>query len=83
MASGDPFAPTIDILDIIPKRVSRKKKTHGLADAAGLTSAEIARRDLEAKEKTERAQTAAALRSAKAKGGKSGVTYSADDSYAP
>ena len=32
-----------------------KKKTHGLADVAGLTSAEITRKDLEAEEKAERA----------------------------
>jgi len=32
-----------------------EEKTHGLADVAGLTSAEIARRDLEAEEKAERA----------------------------
>jgi hypothetical protein len=45
----------IGILDAVPKRVWRKKRTQGLADAAGLTSAEIAHRDLGAKEKTERA----------------------------
>lgn len=45
----------IGILDAVPKRVWRKKRTHGLADAADLTSAEIAHRDLGAKEKTERA----------------------------
>jgi hypothetical protein len=56
--------------DAVPKRVWRKEKTHGLADAAGLTSAEIACRDLGAKEKTERAQIAANLRSTKAKGGR-------------
>jgi hypothetical protein len=32
-----------------------KKETHGLADLAGLTFADIARRDLEAEEKAERA----------------------------
>jgi hypothetical protein len=41
-----------------------------LADAAGLTSAEIAHRDLGAKEKAERAQIPATLRSTKAKAGK-------------
>jgi hypothetical protein len=46
--------------DPIPKMVWRKKKTHGPADAAGLTSAEIARRDLLAKEKAERAANRAA-----------------------
>jgi hypothetical protein len=60
----------IGMPDTIPKRAWRKKKTHGLADAAGLTSAEIARRYLEAKEKAERAQTAASLRSTNAKAGK-------------
>jgi hypothetical protein len=38
----------------VPEKVWRKKKTHGPADAAGLTSAEIARRDLLAKDKAER-----------------------------
>jgi hypothetical protein len=36
-------------------QISRKNKTTGPADAPGLTSAEIARRDLLTKEKTERA----------------------------
>jgi hypothetical protein len=44
----------ISIPDTIPKRAWRKKKIHGPADAVGLTSAEIARRDLLAKEKAER-----------------------------
>jgi hypothetical protein len=60
----------IGILDAVPKGVWRKKRTQGLADAAGLTSAEIAHRDLGAKEKTERAQIPATLRSTKAKGRK-------------
>ena len=47
-----------------------EEKTHGLADAAGLTSADIARRELEAKEKAERAQTAASLGPANTKTGK-------------
>src|SRR2546423_1251792 len=38
----------------------RRKKTNGLADAAGLSSAEIAKRDLAAKGKAERAAIAAA-----------------------
>jgi hypothetical protein len=46
--------------DPVPKKVWRKKKTHGPADAVGLTSAEIARRDLLAKEKVERAANQAA-----------------------
>jgi hypothetical protein len=60
----------IGIRDAVSKRVWRKKKTHGLADAAGLTSAEIADRDFGAKEKVERAQIPATLRSTKAKAGK-------------
>ena len=60
----------IGILDAVPKRVWRKKKTHGLADEAGLTSAEIAHGDLGAKEKAERVQIPATLRSTKAKAGK-------------
>lgn len=60
----------IGILDAVPKRVWKKKRAQGLADAAGLTSAEIAHRDLGAKEKTERAQIPATLRSTKAKGRK-------------
>jgi hypothetical protein len=39
----------------VPKKVWRKKKAHGPADAAGLTSAEIAHRDLLVKEKAKRA----------------------------
>jgi hypothetical protein len=49
----------INMPDAIPKKAWKKKKAHGLADAAGLTSAEIARRELEAKEKIEKAQSAA------------------------
>ena len=45
----------------VPKKVWRKKKAHGPADAAGLTSAEIAHRDLLAKEKAKRAVNRAAL----------------------
>ena len=41
----------IGILDVVPKRVWRKKKTHGLADAAGLASAEITHRDLGARKR--------------------------------
>jgi hypothetical protein len=44
----------------VSKKAWRKKKAHGPADAAGLTSAEIARRDLLAKEKAERAANRAA-----------------------
>ena len=40
----------------------KKKKTNGLANAAGLTSAEIAKRDLAIKEKAERAAIAEALK---------------------
>jgi hypothetical protein len=62
----------IGIPDAIPKRTWKKKKTHGLADAAGLTAAVIAQKDLAAKEKAEKqaatkALTATALASAKAK----------------
>jgi hypothetical protein len=60
----------IGILDAVPKGVWRKKRTQGLADAAGLTSAEIARRDLRAKEKAERAQIPVTLRSTRVKVGK-------------
>jgi len=61
----------IGIPDAIPKRTWKKKKTHGLADAAGLTAAVIAQKDLAAKEKAEKqattkALTATALASAKA-----------------
>jgi hypothetical protein len=56
----------ISIPDAIPKRVWRKKKTNGLASAAGLTSAEIAKRDLAGKEKAERAAITAALKLTKA-----------------
>jgi hypothetical protein len=48
----------IGIPDAIPKGVWRKKKTNGLANAAGLTSAEIAKRDLAKKERAERAAIA-------------------------
>jgi hypothetical protein len=44
----------------VPKKVWRKKKAHGPADAAGLTCAEIAHRDLPAKEKAKRAANRAA-----------------------
>ena len=50
----------IGIPDAIPRRVWRRKKTNGLANAAGLTSAEIAKRDLAAKGKAERAAIVAA-----------------------
>jgi hypothetical protein len=60
----------IGIPDAIPKKVWRKKKTNGPSDAAGLTSAEIAKRDLPAKETAERAATATALKLTKAKAGK-------------
>jgi len=50
----------IGIPDAIPKKAWRKKKTHGPAGAAGLTSAEMARRDLLAKEKAEGAANRAA-----------------------
>ena len=57
----------IGIPDAIPKRVwKKKKKTNGLANTAGLTSAEIAKRDLAGKEKAERAAIAAALKLTKA-----------------
>jgi hypothetical protein len=46
--------------DPVPKKVWRKKKVHGPADAAGLTSAEIAGKDLLAKEKAESAASRAA-----------------------
>ena len=46
--------------DPVPKKVWRKKKAHGPADAAGLTSAEITRRDLLAKEKAEKTASRAA-----------------------
>jgi hypothetical protein len=46
--------------DPVPKKVWRKKKAHGPADAAGLTSAEIAYRDLLAKEKAKKAANRAA-----------------------
>ena len=52
----------IGIPDAISKRVWRKKKTNGLANAAGLTSAEIAKRDLAKKEKADRAAIAEALK---------------------
>jgi hypothetical protein len=48
-----------------------EEKAHGLADVAGLTSAEITRRDLEAKEKAGRAYTTTLLKPAKVKAGKS------------
>ena len=61
----------IGIPDAIPKRVwkkkKKKKKTNGLANTAGLTSAEIAKRDLAGKEKAERAAIAAALKLTKAR----------------
>ena len=40
----------------------RKKKTNGLANAAGLTSAEIAKRDLAKKEKAKKAAIAEGLK---------------------
>ena len=46
--------------DPVPKKIWKKKKAHGPADAAGLTAAEIARRDLLAKDKAERAVNRAA-----------------------
>jgi hypothetical protein len=52
----------IGIPDAIPKRMWRKKKTNGLANAVGLTSAEIAKRDLAKKEKAARAVIAEALK---------------------
>jgi hypothetical protein len=65
----------IGMPDAIPKRTWKKKKTHGLADAAGLTAAVIAQKELTAKEKAEKqaaikAAKATALASAKAKAGK-------------
>ena len=50
----------VGIPDAIPK-------TNGLANTAGLTSAEIAKRDLAGKEKAERAAIAAALKLTKAR----------------
>jgi hypothetical protein len=44
----------IGISDAIPRKVWRKKMTHGLADAAELTAAVAAQRDLAAKEKTDK-----------------------------
>jgi hypothetical protein len=41
----------------VAKKVWRKKKAHGPADAAGLASAEIAHRDLLAKERLKEPQT--------------------------
>jgi negative regulator of sigma E activity len=57
------------------RKTWRKKKTHGLADAVGLTAAVIAQKDLAAKENAEnqtatKAAKATALASAKAKAGK-------------
>jgi len=52
----------IGIPDAIPKRVWKRKKTNGLASAAGLTSAEITKRDLAKKEKAERAIIVEALK---------------------
>ena len=66
----------IGILDAVPKRVWRKKKTHGLADAAGLTSAEITHRDLGAKEKTERAQNPSNSKAYESKSRKGRLTRS-------
>ena len=56
----------IGILDAVPKRVWRKKKTHGLADATGLTSAEI----LEQRKRLKGHKIPATLRPTKAKAGK-------------
>jgi hypothetical protein len=50
--------------DAIPKKTWRKKKTHGHADAAGLTSAVIAQKDLAAKEKAEATKAAKAAKAA-------------------
>jgi hypothetical protein len=47
--------------DAVPKRTWKKKKTHGLVDAAGLTAAVIAQKDLAAKEKAEKQATTKAL----------------------
>jgi len=44
----------------VAKKVWRKKKAHGPADAAGLASAEIAHRDLLAKERLKEPQNRAA-----------------------
>jgi hypothetical protein len=41
--------------DPIPKRHYTKKKTHGKADARGVTTAEVANRTLVARERAERA----------------------------
>jgi hypothetical protein len=40
----------IGLPDAVPKRQFRKKKTHGQADARGLTGTEIAAMDLKARE---------------------------------
>src|SRR4030095_3809484 len=40
----------ISLPDPVPKRQYRKKKTHGLADARGLTGAEVAALELKASE---------------------------------
>src|SRR2546421_2919473 len=45
------FKPSLLALpDAVPRRQFRKKKTHGLADARGLTGTEIAALDLKARE---------------------------------
>src|SRR5437763_4563964 len=45
------FKPSLlALLDAVPRRQFRKKKTHGLADARGLTGTEIAALDLKARE---------------------------------
>jgi hypothetical protein len=47
----------IGILDAISKRVWRKKKINWLANAVGLNSAEIVKRDLAVKEGLKRGQS--------------------------
>jgi hypothetical protein len=49
-------------LTLIPKKKWRKNKTHGRADAAGLTSEVIAQKDLAAKEKAEKAEATKAVK---------------------
>jgi hypothetical protein len=67
--------------DAVPKKTWRKNKRHGRADAAGLTSAVIAQKDLASKEKAEairveKAAKAAALTAAK---GKAAMVESRDE----
>jgi hypothetical protein len=58
----------IDVPDPVPKRRIIQRKEHGKAQARGLTSAELAQRELAAKERQERTQARATAAQAKDKG---------------